>query len=154
RSTLAAIKEAAKIVQRLLAIALLPQNRIHFKPDQIALRIVVGGAAPVGPFRRSGKKRLDTNGGILQRTPRPSGAMIEHGGGVSQVLTELVWRTQAGARGKKIAEIICQPLVDPKQVAVHWLLVIRRGQPRGTPVLAVPGMNKLMRQKIGFQIVR
>src|SRR2546423_9699753 len=37
---------------------------------------------------------------------------------------------------------------------MHWLLVVRRGQPSGPPVLAVPGMNKLVRQKVSFQVVR
>src|SRR4051794_20298536 len=36
---------------------------------------------------------------------------------------------------------------------MHWLLIVRRDQSCRTLVFAVPGMKKLMRQKIGFQIV-
>src|SRR6185437_1849892 len=37
---------------------------------------------------------------------------------------------------------------------MHRHLIVRRGQPRGTAILAVPGMEKLVRQKIGLKIVR
>ena len=79
--------------------------------------------------------------------------MVQHGCRVGQVLTKLVGRTQAGARREQVAQIIGQPFINPKQIAMHWLLVVGRNQTRRTLVLAIPRVNKLMRKKIRFKIV-
>ena len=98
-------------------------------------------------------RALHAGGGILQRTPRSPRAMVQHGCGVSQVLTELLRRAQARPRRQNVAQIIGQPFIHPQQVAMHWLLIVGRGQSRRAAILAVPGMDKLMRQKVGFQVV-
>src|SRR5258708_39900991 len=47
-----------------------------------------------------------------------------------------------------------EPFIDPQQIALHRLLVVGRDQPGGASILAVPGMDELMRKKIGLKIMR
>ena len=76
-AALAALEAAEKIVERTLAVRLLADDGIDFQPDQFALRIVIQTAAPTRPLRSHEAQDLHRAGGIFQRTPSPSGTVIE-----------------------------------------------------------------------------
>ncbi len=79
--------------------------------------------------------------------------MVQHGGCIGQVFAEAVRRTQPRARGKDVAQIMRESLIYPEQVALHRVLIVRRGQARGTAILAIPGVYELMRKKVGFKVM-
>src|SRR5215813_10210866 len=138
RAALASEKQPAKIIHRFLAIGLASNRGIHIQPDEKAFRIVIGGPAPVGPFRLCSKETLDGSSGVLERTPGTPGAMVEHGSGVGSVFTPFFRRAQAGSRSQDISEIIGQAFIDTKQVAFHRLLVVGSGQSCRTAIFSIP----------------
>src|SRR5215470_9940098 len=138
RAALASEKQPAEIIQRFLAVGLATDRGIHVQPDEKAFRIVVGGAAPGGPFRLRSKENLNGSGGVLKRSPDASGAMVEHRSGVGSVFTPLLGRAQAGSGREDVSQIIGETFVDPQQIAFHWLLVVGRCQSRGAAIFAVP----------------
>src|SRR5215472_3135778 len=143
RAALASEKQPAEIIQRFLAAGLAANRGIHVQPDEEAFRIVIGGAAPIGPFGLRSKKTLDGGCSVLKRTPGASGAMVEHRSGVGSVFTPLLWRAQACSASEDVSQIIGETFVDPQQIAFHRLLIVGRCQSRGTAIFAVPRMDEL-----------
>ena len=82
------------------------------------------------------------------RHARP-GSMVEGGGGQGETVPRLLWRQQAAARGQHFAQVLRQAFVNPEQVILHGLLIIRRGQIGRTAVLSVPRMHVLVREQAG-----
>src|SRR5207248_861364 len=64
RAALAAVKQMYEIVQRLLALALLANEGINFKPDQLAFVVEVSAAPPGKPCGGRLIKKLRGDRGI------------------------------------------------------------------------------------------
>jgi hypothetical protein len=88
-------KFVAKIVQRLLAMGLLANDGVGFKPDQRALIVIVHTATPGGPRRGRGIQDLHRNRCVLQVPPRSSWPVIQISGGVSERFTKERGRSYA-----------------------------------------------------------
>ena len=86
-------------------------------------------------------------GSVLQVAPGPSRAHVHTRRNLCQVLTVLLGRPKAAARGQHIAVVLGEALVHPKQIVLHGLLIIRRGKVRGPAILAIPRVGVFMGQQ-------
>src|SRR5579872_1458243 len=132
------MEKTAEIVERLLPLTLLPDDRIDLQPDQLSLGIVIEAAPPALPVRPLQPQNLHRTGCIFERTPSAAGAIVEHGRCISQPFAILVWRRQPRPRRQNIAQILGQTFINPEQIAEHWILIISRDQARRTPIFSVP----------------
>src|SRR5439155_6448633 len=80
RSTFAAVKRFAEIVERPPALRFLPNEHVRFQPDQVAFAIKVNAAPPGSAFGAGEVKQLCGDGGIGERAPGGARLMVEHGG--------------------------------------------------------------------------
>ena len=69
----AAVEEVAEIVERLLAVRPVVDDRRDLEPDEIAFVVVVGAAAPIQPAATPAAHRL-ANRRVEERTPRAARA--------------------------------------------------------------------------------
>ena len=90
----------------------------------------------------------------MQRAPCAAGLGVEAGGDGGHLLAVVLRRPQAGAGGQHEPEMLGEPLIDPEQGALHRAQVVRRQQPLGPPVLAVPGVHELVGQEAGERALR
>src|ERR1019366_3700344 len=107
----AAVEFLAEIINRFLAIRLAMNDSGYFEPEQIALVVVIGAAAPVQPAAPSEAQAGFSNRGVKQRAPGTSGA--QHGRDAGQILVVLVGRPQAAACRQHGPKVICKPLIAP-----------------------------------------
>ena len=133
-----AVKPLAEIVERTHAAAQFANLRVRVEPDQPAFIIKVDTAAQRIPFSGRAVKNLGRDRGVDQRTPQTPGLVIEICGDLSKVPAILLRRPQTAASRKQIAEILRQPFINPEQLTLHRLLVIRRRQSCGPAELAIP----------------
>src|SRR5207253_6833049 len=56
----------------------------------------------------------------------------------------------AATGAEHVAKIRSQAFVDPQQIGLHGLFVIRSGQVGWATILTVPGMHVFMRKEAGF----
>ena len=133
-----AMKALAEIIQRFRAVRQLANLRVHVEPDQPAFIIKIDAAPNRGPFFRSVVKQLRGDRRIDQRPRHASGLVIEIRRDFGKLIAILLRRPEAAARRKQIAEVLSQSFVNPKQLALHRLLIIRRRQSRRPAILAVP----------------
>src|SRR5579864_9327593 len=85
--------------------------------------------------------------GILQIAPSFSRTMVEARGNPREMPTILVLSPQAASSRKHVSVILREAFVHPKQIVLHGLLIIGRGQVRGTAILSIPGVRVLVRQE-------
>ena len=64
----------------------------------------------------------------------------------------LLWRPQAAARREHGPKVVRQPLIDPQQIRLHRLFVVRGSQISRPAKLAIPGVNKFVRQQSAQRI--
>src|SRR5205085_6953075 len=110
----AAVERAAEIVERLLAVRALADQRVGFEPDQQGLVVEVGAAAPRLPLGAGVVQELGGDRGVDERTPRTAGTLIEIRGDVGQVLTPRLLPGEAAARGENESEVLREAFVDPQ----------------------------------------
>ena len=77
--------------------------------------------------------------------------MIQHSGRPGQFLAILLRCPQPAARGQHIAQVIGQAFIDPQQIVLHRLFVIRSGQVSRPPIFAIPRMHVFMWQQTGMK---
>jgi len=61
----------------------------------------------------------------------------------------LIGSADAAAGAEQVAEVRSQAFVNPQQIGLHGLFVIRSSQVGWATILAVPGMNIFVRKKAG-----
>src|SRR5271170_911929 len=149
RSTFASVERAAEIVERFLAAGLFADDGVGFEPDERAFVIVIDAAAPRRTFGRSAVQDLRGNGGVLQVAPGAAGAIVQRGGGGGERLPKQIERRDSGASGENQSVILRQALVNPEKIALHWRLVIGRGETNWAAIFAVPGMREFVRKQVG-----
>src|SRR5262249_26250768 len=144
----AAMKRPTEIVERLRALALLPDNGVDFQPDKGTLRVIVHAAAQVAVVAARLVQHLRGDGGTFERTPGASELVVEIGGRIGERFPIVFGAPQTAARCKDLAQVIGQAFVHPEQVALHRRVVaavLSTGkQASRTPVLAIPRMRKLV----------
>ena len=133
-----AVEGAAKVIDGFSSLTLLADDRVGFKPDQQTLIIKVDAPAQRLPVGSRGIQQLRGHGGIGQRAPFPTRAIIESGRVEGQSLPVLRRRDEAAAGGQHPTQIFRQSFVHPQQIPFHRLLVVRRGQALRPAVLAIP----------------
>ena len=102
------------------------------------------------PGLRSEIKFRGGVGGVLQVAPGAAGSVIKSGGGHGKVFARLVGSEQPAAGGQHGAEIIREAFVNPQQIVLHGLLIVRSGEIGGAAVFSVPRMHVLVRKQAGF----
>ena len=143
------MKSLAEFVERPGPVRLLPDDHVSLEPDQFSL-IVEVHAAPLGrPRRRRVVQELRRDRRVNKRPPGPTRITIQIARDARKVFAILFCCPQPASRRQYVAQVFGEALVDPKQLAFHWLLITWRRKPRRTPVLSVPRMHKLVRQQPG-----
>src|SRR6267143_553793 len=148
------VEEPAKIIKRFLAFALLSNDRVHPKPVQIVFVIEVHTTPPRTPGSRRGIKLRCGSGCVLKFAPVPAGHVVQLSRGNGQIIPRLVGRQQTAAGGQHLAQVLCKTFVDPEQIVLHRLLVVRCGEVRRTSILSIPRMYVLMGKQTGRQLSR
>src|SRR5215471_20806100 len=125
------MEATAEVVHRSLSLGLLPDDAVHFKPNELAFGVVVEAAAPVLPLRAEHSERLHGNSRVFERPPGAASAMIERGRSKGQRVAILFGSPQARPRGEYVAQIFRESFVDPEQVPDHRVLIMLRRESRG-----------------------
>src|SRR5207253_5335227 len=86
---------------------------------------------------------------ILPVTPGATWTMLQLCCDLCQHIAELLGSANSAAGAEHVAEVRAQAFIHPQQIGLHGLFVIRRGQVGWATILAVPGMNILVRKKAG-----
>src|SRR5215469_15620191 len=107
------MEEMAKIIQSLLAVAHPADRGFHIKPDQEAFRIEVHTAPPAFEFRSSAIENLGSIGGVLKWPPTAPRSVIQRSRGFRRFVQELLFGPQAAAGSEDLAQILCEPFIDP-----------------------------------------
>ena len=121
---------------------------VGLHPQQKPFEVVIDAAAVIHPRARRRIGKLYRSRRIDERPPLSSLLIVHLGSGRSYRLAKIFWRPKAAARGQNFSEIFRQAFIDPKQIAVHWLLEIRSRQIRGPSILAIPRVGVFMAQQI------
>ena len=141
----AAVKKAAEIFDRLLAVALVVEKSGNLEPQQIAFLVVVSTAPPVDPASPAKRQAGHCVGGVLKWPPGAArAARAELRGCAGKILVVLLRGPQSAARGQEIAQEISKTLVDPQQIVPHRGLEIGGAQVRRTAKLAVPRVDEFV----------
>src|SRR5580700_8288426 len=91
-----AVEFLTEIINGFFAARLAMNDGGYFEPEQIALVVVIGAAAPVQPAASSESHAGFSNRGVKQRTPGTAGASgTKHGRDAGQVLVVLLWSPKA-----------------------------------------------------------
>src|SRR5262245_24237546 len=115
-----------EVVDGLLAVRQLANGGVDIEPDQPAFIVEVGVATVSRPL--SGREVQQLRGGrrVAQRTPTPPRLVVEKRGYLCEPLFVVGPTPNAAPPGKHVAEILCQALVHPQQIANHRLLKVWR----------------------------
>src|SRR5262249_46781418 len=105
--------------------------------------------APGTPFLSRKIQRLRRRSCIGKWTPGTTGVVFHAGRRLGQKVAILLVGNEAAPRRQYLAQVIRQALIYPQKISLHGLVEIARGQPRRTPVFAIPGMRVLMSQERG-----
>src|SRR6266571_1181180 len=114
-----------------------------------ARRIKVCTATPRSPFSGRFIEDLGGDGCVLQWPPCASRTVIHSSRNKCEIFPKLLGCLQSAARRKQFTQVFREPFVYPEQFAFHGLLIISRSKAGRTTILAVPGVNKLVRQQAG-----
>src|SRR5207249_12152861 len=112
--------------------------------------VIIEWTPPRLPLVGSGLHRRDAISRILQVTPAAAWTMVQLCSDLCQRITELIGAADAATGAEHVAEIRSQAFVDPQQIGLHGLFVIRSGQVGWATILTVPGMHVCMREEAGF----
>ena len=153
-------KELAEIVERLRP--LLSWRISTSASSQISepSAIIIDAAAQALIIVARVVEQLRGNRRIFQRTPGAAVFVVQIRRRFGQRFAIVLGRPEAAARRQHLAQIVGEPFVDPQQVALHRRVVAAVAsagdQAGGAPVLAVPGMDELVRQQVaaGLAAVR
>src|SRR4029077_12721523 len=108
------VQNMAKVIDGLLAIGLLPDDRVRPQPVQFILLVVVEGAAPRFPLMRRFLHTWNAIRCVLQVAPRASGTMIEFCRVHSQGVAEVLRAGQPAACAQNFSQVFRQSLVYPE----------------------------------------
>ncbi len=93
-------------------------------------------------------------GCVLKIAPDPAWHVVQLSRGDGQMIPRLVGRQQTAAGGQHLAQVLRKTLVDPEQIVLHRLLVVRCGEVRRTSIFSVPRMYVLMGKETCRQLSR
>src|SRR5689334_16353423 len=96
------MEQVTKVVERVLAPSLLPNNRVHPQPVEYVFIVIIERAPPGFPCPRSTLHRGYAISGVLQISPDASGTVVKISCYMRQGIAELFGRSQAAARAKNI----------------------------------------------------
>src|SRR4029077_5206088 len=91
-------------------------------------------------------------GGVLEVAPGSSGKVVEVGSHDGEVFAVLIRGPETAAGGQDGTDVFGQALVNPQQVCLHGLLVVRRGEADGTTIFAIRGVREFMGQQAGVEL--
>src|SRR6185295_14176950 len=146
-AALPAVEAAAEVVERAAALGLPADRGVGLQPDEDRFVVEVRAPPPGAPLPGRPIEDLRGHRGVRQRPPGPSRRMVETRRDEGDALAVVLRSPQAAAGGEQQAEVLRQALVDPEQLALHRLLVIGSRETRRPAVLAVPGMDVLVREE-------
>jgi len=132
------VEEPAKIIKRFFAFAVLSNDHVHPKPVQIVFVIEVHTTPPGTPGSRREIQLRRGVGCVLKIAPGPSWHVVQLSRGNGQIIPRLVGASANAAGGQHPRQVLRKTFVDPEQIVLHRLLVVRCGELRRTSVLSVP----------------
>src|SRR5260370_40243550 len=106
--------------------------------------IEIHATTPRTPGSRREIKLRRGIGCVLKIAPGPAWHVVQLSRGNGQIVPRLVGGQQTAAGGQHLAQVLRKTFVDPEQIVLHRLLVVRCGEVRRTSVLSVPGMDVLV----------